>query len=282
MQKNISDNINKTQKRISNRIKIIIGNIRKNSIQVYWLSKPINFGDQIPPILLKFYGFTPIQTSLNNSEIVTIGSVLQDLDDQYSGYIFGAGLIEDKIKEFPIAKVLAVRGELTRERIGASKSVVLGDPGILVDRLLRKRQKKEYLLGIVPHYSDKNDERINKIYKSNLKEVLIIDVQKPPMDVITKIDKCEYILSSSLHGLIVADSLSIPNGWIELSDHVVGGGFKFYDYWSSQNASYKPIILTGNENTKNLISLTHPVSEKIEKIKNNLDNSFYLLRKYFL
>ena len=49
---------------------------------------------------------------------------------------------------------------------------------------------------------------------------------------ISQLTECEFILSSSLHGLIMADSFGIPNQWMVLSDKVEGKNFKFYDYYS--------------------------------------------------
>lgn len=40
--------------------------------------------------------------------------------------------------------------------------------------------------------------------------------------VIQKIAECEVLLSYSLHGLIVADALQIPNEWIQGNIHIAG------------------------------------------------------------
>jgi pyruvyltransferase len=40
------------------------------------------------------------------------------------------------------------------------------------------------------------------------------------------------VLSSSLHGLVIADSLRIPNQWAKLSTLIIGDDYKFVDYYS--------------------------------------------------
>ena len=47
------------------------------------------------------------------------------------------------------------------------------------------------------------------------------------------ISECECIISSSLHGLIIADSFLIPNQMVHLTDKLYGDGFKFDDYYSN-------------------------------------------------
>lgn len=40
-------------------------------------------------------------------------------------------------------------------------------------------------------------------------------------------------MCQSLHGLVVADALGIPNIWIEPTPSMAGGRFKFDDYFST-------------------------------------------------
>ena len=60
-----------------------------------------------------------------------------------------------------------------------------------------------------------------------------IDVQNEPETVLKEISECENIISTGLHGLIIADSYGIPNCWCEISDKILGNRFKFHDYFSS-------------------------------------------------
>ena len=61
----------------------------------------------------------------------------------------------------------------------------------------------------------------------------MIDVFSETVEFIQQVSQCEMILSSSLHGLITADALKIPNRWIKLSDKIRGNDYKFADYYSA-------------------------------------------------
>jgi pyruvyltransferase len=258
---------------ISQRWDYSLGKIEGNLVKAFWYKSDINFGDLLSPLILREYGLRPFYTDKYLAEVVTVGSILSSLPETYSGYIFGTGLIRDEAKRFPNAKIIALRGAMTRERIGASENTILGDPGLLSSKFIN-RQKKTYKIGIVPHYKDKDDKRVADIFKNRTDEINLIDVQKKPLEVIREIDKCDYIISSSLHGIVVADSLGIPNAWVLLSDKVVGDGFKFYDYATGINSNCVPNYLTGEEDISDLIDITRKVPENVKHVTESLDIAF--------
>ena len=103
-------------------------------------------------------------------------------------------------------------------------------------------------------------------------------------NVIDEILACEYIISSSLHGIIVANVYQIPAIWLRYSDKLSGDDIKFYDYFSSVNclnASYieKSRFVNGDFKT---IDFILPNQNIFDKIQNDLLASFpYKLKKKY-
>ena len=273
--------LSKLQKSLSETQKLLIGTFKNNIVEVYWWEGTVNFGDLITPLLLTHYGFTPILRSTNKCNFVSTGSILEHLHNDYSGIIFGSGLIKNKQQRFEKAKIIGVRGKLTKQLLGISEDIILGDPGLLASRFVHNNTNKKYALGIVPHYMDIDNQIINNIKSKFKQNVSIINVKKKPELVFNEINNCEHIISSSLHGIITADSLNIPSAWVILSGKVAGSGFKFYDYHSAINEKQEPITLTGNEDLSHLISLTKSKdNDAITEAKEKLHIAFSNLGSY--
>jgi pyruvyltransferase len=221
----------------------------------YWRKGWFNFGDVLSlPLLEKLTGQTIKTVSLPNAmqaDIICAGSIMEYIPEDFAGYIWGPGFMHslDKpaqrkngaliaggnyspTKTFEKAKVLALRGELTKERVThkGNPEIQLADPAILCDMLKDEDVKVEYELGVVPHYVDQEEEEVHKLLDN--KDALFINVVDKPKKVINNIAKCKNIISSSLHGVIVAESLGISTTWKKFSDKVGGDGFKFRDYYS--------------------------------------------------
>ena len=210
-------------------------------IPAYWWGHPCvrdvyNFGDLLTPLILGHYlsGYSiflrPVR-DIRAARIISVGSLLQSIPEEQQCVIMGTGLIRPVDKRFRNAKIYAVRGALTRKFLSLPDDCKLGDPAILICKVFtnidRKDNKK---IGIIPHMIHYNMEIFDKYKNDNRYKV--IDLQREPKDVVSDILSCKGIISSSLHGLIVADSYNIPNIRLKL-DGLDGGDFKFDDYYTS-------------------------------------------------
>jgi pyruvyltransferase len=197
----------------------------------WWVGRP-NFGDLLTPLLMARYaGVSLAWASKAEADCVVVGSVLEHIPEGWDGIVAGAGrLREDSVLNVGSATVLGVRGPLTAAslyRHGRASDVVLGDPGLLSNELVAPVEK-QYELGLVPHWSDRDLEQRPEFTRWNPH---IIRPAGDPLEVVREIGRCKKIVSSSLHGLIVADAWGIPRR-TEMCDIFAkeGGTFKFRDY----------------------------------------------------
>jgi len=246
-----------------------IARIRGNGVTTLWGFG--NFGDLITPILLRELGYTPINTSAERCDLLLVGSILDCLPEDYAGVILGSGFLNEKnAKRLVRANILAVRGRLSRKLLGLAKDVPLGDGGLLLPRFLEPRSTNKYAIGIVPHYSDTCDPRLDTWLKNFGRKAILINVRQPTQLVFDQICSCECIVSSSLHGLVVADSVGIQNLWIRLSDLCGNGEFKFHDYYSAFPSTRTSYIPTGTESIDDLLQLCEAPHESVEQITDEL------------
>ena len=199
-----------------------------------------NWGDALNPVLINLLS---AKEPLNSHHVLNIsdqpvysviGSLLDESTEKNlvvwgTGFQFEGG----KFKVKP-QKIHAVRGPLSRENVirsGLECPEVFGDPALLYPMFYRPDGPKKYDMGIIPHYVDKHSSLLDKF--SDLPNVKLIDINAPTNKFIDEVSACKAVASSSLHGLIVADAYDIPSTWLSISDKVLGGGFKFRDYFLS-------------------------------------------------
>lgn len=211
-------------------------------IKAWWPRKPEpgNFGDILTPILLNgLFGhnvtFQP--KPFTNPTVFGAGSIITHADEKC--VVWGSGLMSIGGKLHPDARYLAVRGPRTLERLKAnkiiSKDIPMGDPAILMTELYYPQNVTQtYDYGIFGHYVD--TDLINKWYGSSARNVLVINpLHSNPEIVIKRVMRCKRIISSSLHGVIIANAYGIPAVWVKHSNKLNGDGTKFYDYYESLN-----------------------------------------------
>lgn len=252
-------------------------------LKLYWSSGlkngKKNFGDWLSPVLCEAVsGQKVVYAKPSCCDVVAIGSIMHRLKNHFwthRVHVWGSGLIE-KIPPFNSRHYIhAVRGKYTAATLRNCTVTALGDPGLLCDILLPKPiQGKIYRVGVIPHYKDQKNPAIKEFAKQS--GVTTIDIFSETLDFIEQVSRCEYIVSSSLHGLIVADALNIPNGWIKLSEKVRGNDFKFADYYSVFNLEkIKPLPFSSASTTASVEQWCADYQRPgLDQIKNQLHNSF--------
>lgn len=277
--------------------------MRKKTLS-WWDSN--NFGDALNPYIFRAFGVDVSYAQSNTADAIALGSLMErifkgahtknetyfssiPIDVWGSGVHFESGehieqpdieLPEKLIRE---ANFWAVRGEKTKGRIEAilgrelGNDFPLGDPGLLMNRIIKGSDEKKYDLGIVAHFHEKNSELILDISK-NIPSSIVLNVNSDPVKFIKKLTQCRAIISTAMHPIIVADSYGIPNIWATTGNEKISS-YKYKDYYSSLGISNPPIFNL-HENTFNFSQLiklreTYSVDRKvIENLQLGLINSF--------
>lgn len=276
-----------TKRRLLARVNSCLSIFRAPTKLYWWRYRGpegVNFGDEITRhIIWSIWGLRTEWAEADEASVAGAGSIIELLQDKTRGnpiYIWGSGLIEkdSKIEDDTSLRFSAVRGSLTRERINHLKrgyrNIALGDPGLLASRVFKRAKSKTHKIGIVAHYTDSDNEQIKLASESS--NIKIINPLQEPDIVAYEITSCEYILSSSLHGLIFADSFGIPNNWMPLSGNLKGGDYKFKDYYSATSRKLTrvdPSILRDDTAISNAISSYVPVKD-LKDIQKRLIQSF--------
>lgn len=198
-------------------------------VSTYWWEKVRNFGDLLTPHLLRDFGIVSVLTPPAEAALIGVGSLVQHLPPESTAALWGTGLIHDAIVDLPGVTTLALRGELTRDRMGSPAVEALGDPGILVADTVR-RPGVSHDVGLVLHFRHAEDETLRSMVESFTGSVRLIRVDQSPAAVAREVASCRAIVSTSLHGVITADSFGIPAAWVRMPEALIGGDFKFRDH----------------------------------------------------
>jgi len=233
---------------------------RKSSrpIRLFWWrpTKHVNLGDEVNPRIVAAVSGREVKLSpASTADMLAVGSVLRvnpQFARQSPTYVWGSGLMEDLNIATSQYIFSAVRGPLTRERVSRSTEIPLGDPGLLASCIWKPASAKQYSWGIIPHFSQHKGRF--KLMHDNTPRSVLIDVTNPDIDeTVRLISECDFIASTSLHGLIFADAFGIPNIWLKAPALHAGGNFKYYDYFASVGKTdCRRIMLCSNEGLQSL------------------------------
>lgn len=208
----------------------------------YWDNTP-NFGDLVGPYLISKITGKPVLNikDLQYPGIMGVGSIIQMLDRK-NMVIWGSGLMykltDEQMKALRTynPEILSVRGYKTaklllEEGFNVPDKSVYGDPALILPLFYSPTVNSSKKIGICPHFSHKPHFLENFSDKDNFE---IIDVQKDMETVVDSISSSTVCISTSLHGLIVAQAYGVPWVWLEIhDDNLHGEDFKFKDFFST-------------------------------------------------
>lgn len=282
---------------------------------IYWKDVP-NIGDLLSPYIIsklsgrkiiykrRWWGWKPYMKEIRRifvhrqwqdlsdlthpfeRVVLGIGSILKYAN--YNAVIWGSGFMNsNEILRTEKGKILAVRGCLTAKKIGQENKVAIGDPALLMPLLLHcDTVAPTFEVGLIPHWSefDVFAKEYSTLPSDFQKQSRLINFKSNDIkNVIRQICSCKLILSSSLHGLIIAHAYGIKALWIRKTNCGTDG-FKFHDYFSSvQLPLYDGFrnyseFLTDISGIRKLFSekgaLSLPNHNIISKIQNQLLDTF--------
>ena len=257
-------------------------------MKAYWYqnNKYPNLGDDFTAILLRRkYKYNPICVDFPEADLIATGSILggpwagMDKGREKTLHVVGSGLMTPETRVTPKEKlrIHSVRGYLSKEKLGAidSEKISVGDPGLLIPSLVaQKENNKNIEVGVILHHTNAGNEQLKQQF-SHL-PVSFLDIRTLDLDsFVERMRSCTIILSQSLHGLIFADALGIPNAWLILNRIHMGGNFKFYDYFTSVGRNFYQRVV-GIPRTKEEIyqATVSPNQERIATVAQGIDSSF--------
>ncbi len=208
-----------------------------------------NFGDVLSIKLVERIVDGPVvaykrKPTGNVPKLLAVGSILHVAAD--GDVVWGSGVngkdLASKNYRFSDVDVRAVRGPLTRQflmrEVGITTPQIYGDPVLLLPYLFpefKKSEKPTYPYLIVAHYSDA--QAFPKEKYPN-----VVYAWEPWNEIVEKILDSEFVISSSLHGVVVADAYGIPARLLRIdnsepilkfSDYYMGTGRPNYRYATS-------------------------------------------------
>lgn len=214
----IKQRIVKFSKRIARNLKCLDGSFAKPfRVNLEWWKQRENIGDGISPIICEYMlskkGLSLNSISKKIYHLTAVGSICgagrMDLTVWGSG-IHHQVLMDNivRFKKYRKLDVRAVRGPETEKFLndnGIKCPKVYGDPAIIMPLIYEPvRRVEEYDVSLVIHISQKNSSKIPE-------NVHLIDIESNDYKrFIDELAASKKIISSSLHGIILAESYGVP------------------------------------------------------------------------
>lgn len=212
-----------------------VSSVLNGGIGLYYWDETDNLGDYLSYVVCDH-----MSRNLSSSEAPSSGKVLYAIGSilgfiRQDAVVWGSGILSADWAYRLYAKhsnldIRAVRGPNTAKvlrSIGKNVPEIYGDPAILMPDIYQPApMQKQYPISFIPHFSDKTPipSGVHRI------EIQTRDYQH----VIDQIASSQLVISSSLHGVILAETYGVP---AVLLLHEYQNCFKYEDWYLSTGRS---------------------------------------------
>jgi len=206
-------------------------------VKAYWYTRPDwseacgNIGDIVSPLLIAHATGQEVEHSTDTGRVLGCGSIVESMHDH--DILWGCGLIQPmKLPQRKEVRMPMLRGPMTQAALvqqgyPQAEDAIFGDPCLLLPEIYPRERTHEHMVGVVSHYIEKR-ESLQKFQGEGFHH---IDIVSDPKTFVTEINRCGCIISSSLHGIVIAEAYGIPALRYRLTDGIIGGDFKFMDWY---------------------------------------------------
>lgn len=261
---------------LRNSVRLDKTKVKKNTVNLEYWQDAENVGDTLAPVI---YHWMLKQKNITDKEIrktihlYTIGSILALTKYPSDAIVWGSGIhrffgvaVSARFNKIRKLDIRAVRGPVTAyilESCGYKCPKVYGDPGILMPLIYKSKAKKvKGRISVIRHYKSIDNalpEGCHMISTKTSDYKFFID----------EICSSELVISSSLHGIILAESYGIPA--IFLQEDMDKELIKYYDwYYSTERKNIK--FAYSIQEAMELEPMSLP--ENLDEMRKNLINTF--------
>lgn len=259
-----------------NKKKLDGNRIVKNRVNLEWVNNN-NLGDSLGPIIyewmLRQKGLNINSPTKKTVHLFTCGSLIGV--GYFDVTVWGSGIhlvtnIANLIKLKPLRKydIRAVRGPVTRQILigcGYQCPAIYGDPAIIMPLIYDETvSEKKYDISIILHYHVNNEDFTQS--ECNYIHIGTTDYKK----VIQEMKLSRKIISSSLHGIILAETYGVPAVFLNTGDYVDKALMKYYDWYYSTGRMCVKIATTIEE----AIAMEPMPLPDLTELREKLMNSF--------
>lgn len=210
-------------------------------VNLEWYGDVVNLGDSLSVVVcqhllsLRSLTFSSDSSDKKIKHLMAIGSILGGRGD-FNAVVWGSGIRNfssvrglNRKKLYQKLDIRAVRGPFTRDALrqcGFDCPDVFGDPAILMPMIYQPEKQEKHGVVLITHYLTPKEKF------SNCTGIRRLDIKTNDYeDFIKTICSAEKVVSSSLHGIILAETYGTPA--VFLRQGIETETLKFFDWYYS-------------------------------------------------